>query len=258
MVALLHDRMYWFALCWCTIRHGSFCVSDLVASMRQAELCDWALDPVVFTSLCDSLNRFFTHRGIVGSVSGSSSSLHQIASPLTNMPPGSHPTLSHLTQPSPLSLPPQLPHCSGATSVQSQRKTLTPQSQSQNSQRSIEGQPAASQPLPSNGKSMEWARDVIMSVRFKNTCRLSYSHLSKGSLKLDSWKLNKDHMKFFPLSAAQIQHTWLRVNLMWSSASSCGLRCFLLTTDVEWFIWIYCSLCVCWGKIEMLFCSPWW
>ncbi|XP_027002798.1 forkhead box protein J2 isoform X1 [Tachysurus fulvidraco] len=123
---------------------------DLVASMRQAELCDWALDPVVFTSLCDSLNRFFTHRGIVGSVSGSSSSLHQIASPLTNMPPGSHPTLSHLTQPSPLSLPPQLPHCSGAQSVQSQRKTLTPQSHSQNSQRSLEGQPAASQPLPSN------------------------------------------------------------------------------------------------------------
>ncbi|XP_058250556.1 forkhead box protein J2 isoform X2 [Hemibagrus wyckioides] len=123
---------------------------DLVESMRQAELCDWALDPAVFTSLCDSLNRFFTHRGIIGSASGSSSTLSQIASPLTNMPPGTHPALSHLTQPSPLSLPPQLPHCSGSQSVQSHRKTLTPQNHSQNSQRNLEAQPAVSQPLPSN------------------------------------------------------------------------------------------------------------
>ncbi|XP_068592610.1 forkhead box protein J2 isoform X2 [Cebidichthys violaceus] len=35
---------------------------DLLESMRQAELSDWALDPALFTSLCDSLNRFFTHR----------------------------------------------------------------------------------------------------------------------------------------------------------------------------------------------------
>ncbi|XP_047454271.1 forkhead box protein J2 isoform X2 [Mugil cephalus] len=35
---------------------------DLLESMRQAELCDWALDPTLFTSLCDSLNRFFTQK----------------------------------------------------------------------------------------------------------------------------------------------------------------------------------------------------
>ncbi|KAM6936574.1 forkhead box protein J2 isoform 2-T2 [Lycodopsis pacificus] len=35
---------------------------DLLESMRQAELNDWALDPALFTSLCDSLNRVFTHR----------------------------------------------------------------------------------------------------------------------------------------------------------------------------------------------------
>ncbi|XP_026796083.3 forkhead box protein J2 [Pangasianodon hypophthalmus] len=121
---------------------------DLVESMRQAELCDWALDPALFTSLCDSLNRFFSHRGIIGS--GSPSSLSPSASPLTNMQSAAHPSLSHLTQPSPLSLPPQLPHCSGGPCVQSHRKTLTPQSHTQNSQRNLETQPAASQPTPSN------------------------------------------------------------------------------------------------------------
>ncbi|KAK5862155.1 hypothetical protein PBY51_017580 [Eleginops maclovinus] len=35
---------------------------DLLEGMRQAELCDWALDPTLFTSLCDSLNRFFTQK----------------------------------------------------------------------------------------------------------------------------------------------------------------------------------------------------
>ncbi|XP_037641431.1 forkhead box protein J3 isoform X4 [Sebastes umbrosus] len=35
---------------------------NLLESMRQAELCDWALDPALFTSLCDSLNRFFTQK----------------------------------------------------------------------------------------------------------------------------------------------------------------------------------------------------
>ncbi|XP_061918532.1 forkhead box protein J2 isoform X2 [Entelurus aequoreus] len=40
---------------------------DLLESMRQAELCDWALDPALFTSLCDSLNRFFTQKGLVTS-----------------------------------------------------------------------------------------------------------------------------------------------------------------------------------------------
>ncbi|KAK3551139.1 hypothetical protein QTP70_013992 [Hemibagrus guttatus] len=142
---------------------------DLVESMRQAELCDWALDPAVFTSLCDSLNRFFTRRGIIGSVSGSSSTLSQIASPLTNMPLGAHPALSHLTQPSPLSLPPQLPHCSGSPCVQSHRKTLTPQNHSQNSQRNLEPQPAVSQPLPSNagkmGKQKDFDKGQIVMAR---------------------------------------------------------------------------------------------
>ncbi|XP_051812829.1 forkhead box protein J2 isoform X5 [Acanthochromis polyacanthus] len=61
---------------------------DLLESMRQAELCDWALDPALFTSLCDSLNRFFTQRGMITSPSN---------------PP---PTLASLTQPSPLPFPP--------------------------------------------------------------------------------------------------------------------------------------------------------
>lgn len=128
---------------------------DLLESMRQAELCDWALDPAVFNSLCDSLNRFFTHRGIIGSTSGNPSSLSQMALPLPNMQPGAHPTLAHLTQPSPLSLPPQLPHCSGGSSVQTHRKSLTSLSHSQNSLRTLEAQPAASVPLPSDAISAQ-------------------------------------------------------------------------------------------------------
>lgn len=136
------------------VKHDSFCISDLIESMRQAELCDWAVDPVLFTSLCDSLNRFFTHRGIIGSQSGSQSSLSTLALPNTSMQSTSHPTLSHLTQPSPLSLPPQMPHYSSGPPVQSHRKSLTPQSlHGQNSQRSLESQQAASQPLTSTGKS---------------------------------------------------------------------------------------------------------
>ncbi|XP_077454741.1 forkhead box protein J2 [Stigmatopora argus] len=38
---------------------------ELLESMRQAELCDWALDPALFTSLCDSLNRFFAQKGLL-------------------------------------------------------------------------------------------------------------------------------------------------------------------------------------------------
>ncbi|KAG7269351.1 hypothetical protein CRUP_006709 [Coryphaenoides rupestris] len=48
---------------------------DLLESMRQAELCDWALDPGLLTSLCDSLNRFFTQKGMIGSSSGNNSPL---------------------------------------------------------------------------------------------------------------------------------------------------------------------------------------
>ncbi|XP_037129172.1 forkhead box protein J2 isoform X1 [Syngnathus acus] len=44
---------------------------DLLESMRQAELCDWALDPALFTSLCDSLNRFFAQKGMLTSGSHS-------------------------------------------------------------------------------------------------------------------------------------------------------------------------------------------
>lgn len=80
---------------------------DLLESMRQAELCDWALDPTLFTSLCDSLNRFFSQRGMVGPTAGGPCSL---APPNTTpMSPqlysAAPPTLASLTNPSPLALP---------------------------------------------------------------------------------------------------------------------------------------------------------
>ncbi|XP_054637292.1 forkhead box protein J3 isoform X2 [Dunckerocampus dactyliophorus] len=67
---------------------------DLLESMRQAELCDWALDPALFTSLCDSLNRFFAQKGMItpGSNSPLALAAHHISNPL---PPPS----SSLTQP---------------------------------------------------------------------------------------------------------------------------------------------------------------
>ncbi|XP_077382658.1 forkhead box protein J2 isoform X2 [Festucalex cinctus] len=69
---------------------------DLLASMRQAELCDWALDPALFTSLCDSLNRFFAQKGML--TSGSHS-----PSPTA---PGAH----HPSQPPPPPPPPPSSH----------------------------------------------------------------------------------------------------------------------------------------------------
>ncbi|KAG2469995.1 FOXJ2 protein, partial [Polypterus senegalus] len=42
-------------------------VQDLVESMRQAEHSNWLLDPSLFTSLCDSLNNFFTQTGLINS-----------------------------------------------------------------------------------------------------------------------------------------------------------------------------------------------
>ncbi|MBN3292993.1 FOXJ2 protein, partial [Polypterus senegalus] len=39
----------------------------LVESMRQAEHSNWLLDPSLFTSLCDSLNNFFTQTGLINS-----------------------------------------------------------------------------------------------------------------------------------------------------------------------------------------------
>lgn len=71
--------------------------------MRQAELCDWAMDPSLFTSLCDSLNRFFTQRGMINSASSSPSPAgapYSLQAP--QYPSNPPPTLASLTQPSPL------------------------------------------------------------------------------------------------------------------------------------------------------------
>uniref|UniRef100_UPI0037E776D6 forkhead box protein J2 n=1 Tax=Semicossyphus pulcher TaxID=241346 RepID=UPI0037E776D6 len=88
---------------------------DLLESMRQAELCDWALDPTLFTSLCDSLNRFFTQKGMITSGSHSPLALgapHSLqVPPFTSNPP---PTLASLTHPSPLPYCPILPPAQGA------------------------------------------------------------------------------------------------------------------------------------------------
>lgn len=82
--------------------------------MRQAELCDWALDPALFTSLCDSLNRFFTQRGMITSGNNSPLALgapHSLqVPPYTVNPP---PTLASLTHPSPLPYPPVVHPTSG-------------------------------------------------------------------------------------------------------------------------------------------------
>uniref|UniRef100_A0A096M6L4 Forkhead box protein G1 n=1 Tax=Poecilia formosa TaxID=48698 RepID=A0A096M6L4_POEFO len=87
---------------------------DLLESMKQAELCDWALDPGLFTSLCDSLNRFFSQKGMISP--GNNSPVTHGAphflqpSPLTSNPP---PTLTSLTHPSPLPYPSSLPPTNG-------------------------------------------------------------------------------------------------------------------------------------------------
>ncbi|XP_061676239.1 forkhead box protein J2 isoform X2 [Syngnathoides biaculeatus] len=63
---------------------------DLLQSMRQAELCDWALDPALFTSLCDSLNRFFAQKGMLTSGSPLPAGLgahHPQAPPFSFNPP---------------------------------------------------------------------------------------------------------------------------------------------------------------------------
>ncbi|KAM8869487.1 forkhead box protein J2 isoform 2-T2 [Spinachia spinachia] len=88
---------------------------DLLESMRQAQLCDWALDPALFTSLCDSLNRFFTHRGMI--VPGSTPPLTYGAPQCVQVPPPASnppPTLSSLTHPSPLPYYPTVHPISGA------------------------------------------------------------------------------------------------------------------------------------------------
>ncbi len=83
--------------------------------MRQAELCDWALDPALFTSLCDSLNRFFTQKGMI--TSGNNSPLALGAPHSLQVPPftsNSPPTLASLTHPSPLPYSPTVPPTIGA------------------------------------------------------------------------------------------------------------------------------------------------
>ncbi|XP_039619557.1 forkhead box protein J2 isoform X1 [Polypterus senegalus] len=50
---------------WSSINLSQF--PDLVESMRQAEHSNWLLDPSLFTSLCDSLNNFFTQTGLINS-----------------------------------------------------------------------------------------------------------------------------------------------------------------------------------------------
>lgn len=102
-------------------------LSDLLESMRQAELCDWALDPALFTSLCDSLNRFFTQKGMINS--GNNSPLAFGANASLQVPPFScnlTPTLASLTHPSPLPYPPVAPFTNGA---QPPRKPLHMQPQ---------------------------------------------------------------------------------------------------------------------------------
>ncbi|XP_059423582.1 forkhead box protein J2 [Carassius carassius] len=123
---------------------------DLVESMRQAELCDWALDSTLFTSLCDSLNRFFTQKGLISSSSGGPSSFGQMAPPPINMPSTNPPSLASLTQPSPLIYSSQLPSGTGESPLQSPRRTLTPHTQNQTAQRSLGLQPTTSHPLSPN------------------------------------------------------------------------------------------------------------
>ncbi|XP_059195034.1 forkhead box protein J2 isoform X2 [Centropristis striata] len=100
---------------------------DLLESMRQAELCDWALDPTLFTSLCDSLNRFFTQKGMI--TSGNNSPLALGAPHSIQVPPFTFnpPTLASLTHPSPL---PYAPVVHPAGGVLPPRRALPMQGQS--------------------------------------------------------------------------------------------------------------------------------
>lgn len=114
---------------------------DLLESMRQAELCDWALDPVLFTSLCDSLNRFFTQRGMITSESSSSplavAAAHSLQAPLYT-PGTTAPAMANLTQPSPLPYPSMAPSTSGAP--------LPRRPMHMQGQRPLQAQPGAGMP----------------------------------------------------------------------------------------------------------------
>lgn len=105
-----------------------FLCPDLLESMRQAELCDWALDPALFTSLCDSLNRFFTQKGMI--TSGNNSPLALGPPHSSQVPPftsNQTPTLASLTHPSPL---PYSPIVSPTNGAQPPRRALHMQGQS--------------------------------------------------------------------------------------------------------------------------------
>ncbi|RXM99078.1 Forkhead box protein J2 [Acipenser ruthenus] len=61
---------------------------DLLKSMQQADMSNWSLDPTLFTSLCDSLNQFFTQTGLIHShhtlqppQSGAANSHHTLQPP---------------------------------------------------------------------------------------------------------------------------------------------------------------------------------
>ncbi|TKS82184.1 Forkhead box protein J2 [Collichthys lucidus] len=121
---------------------------DLLESMRQAELCDWAMDPALFTSLCDSLNRFFTQKGMITSGNNSPLALgvpHTLQVPPFTTNPA--PTLASLTHPSPLPYSPIVPPASGA-----QPPRRAPHMQGQGVQRPQLTQPASTtagmQPQP--------------------------------------------------------------------------------------------------------------
>ncbi|CAL9705607.1 unnamed protein product [Knipowitschia caucasica] len=119
---------------------------DLLESMRQAELCDWALDPALFTSLCDSLNRFVTQKGMLNSGSNSPLALGSNASvQVSPFPTHATPTLASLTHPSPLSF-------SAATNGDQVRK---PQGQQRpqfitpaNTNAAVQHQPIGPRPRP--------------------------------------------------------------------------------------------------------------
>ena len=113
MISFFEQRVF-VLLMICLLTFPHVLSPELLESMRQAELCDWALDPGLFTSLCDSLNRFFTQKGMITSGSNSPLALgaaHPLqASPFTTNPP---PTLASLTHPSPLPYGPTVPTAIG-------------------------------------------------------------------------------------------------------------------------------------------------
>ncbi|KAL4616728.1 forkhead box protein J3-like isoform X2 [Arapaima gigas] len=115
---------------------------DLVESMRQAEVCDWALDPALFTSLCDSLNRFFTQKGLIGSTH----SPGLTAPPSIPQPLGGPPTMAALTHPSPLTASPALAPAGGPQPLLP-RRAVPPQHVPQ---RVPAPHPPHNIPLPSN------------------------------------------------------------------------------------------------------------